>query len=72
MMLRSLALLVVASICGACLSHAQPRPIVEKPDPVLGDMSCAPSMSIHALLETLGEPRREPPPDDVPMRCERG
>jgi hypothetical protein len=71
-MLRSLALLVLASVCGACLSHAQPRPIVEEPDPVVGDMSCAPPMSIHMLLETMGEPRREHPPDDAAVHCERG
>jgi hypothetical protein len=71
-MLRSFALLVLAGVCGACLSHAQLRPIVEKPDPVVGDMSCAPPMSIHTLLETMDEPRREPPPDDAPMHCERG
>jgi len=70
-MLRSLALLVLAGVCGACLSHAQTRPIVEKPDPVVGDMSCAPPMSIHALLE-MGELRHEPPPDDAPMHCEGG
>jgi len=71
-MLRSFALLVLAGGCGACLSHAQPRPIVEKPDPVVGDMSCAPPMSIHALLEAWTSPDELPPPHDASMHCERG
>jgi hypothetical protein len=41
-------LIVLALMCG-CLGHARVR-TVELPDPEVGDMSCAPAMSIESLL----------------------
>ena len=42
---------------------------LEKPDPVVGDMSCAPPMSIHALLEAWSPDGPDGP--TMPMHCER-
>ena len=70
-MLRFFALLVLAGGCSACLSHAKARPTVEEPDPVVGDMSCTPPMSIHALLEAWTSPDGPHDPT-MPMHCERG
>jgi hypothetical protein len=41
-------LIVMALMCG-CLGHAPVR-TVERPDPEVGDMTCAPPMSIDSLL----------------------
>ena len=71
-MRKSFGLLVLAGLCGACLTHARPRPTPERLDPVVGDLACAPPRSIEALLATLHEPLHEAPPDDAPVRCERG
>lgn len=49
-MRKFLGLLVLATL-GACL-HPHPPPMVEAPDPEVGDMHDAPPMSIHDLLES--------------------
>jgi len=49
-------LLIALTVTG-CLAHAHPRhAAVEAPDPEVGDMGCAPAMSIHSLLESWHQP----------------
>jgi hypothetical protein len=61
---KLLGLLLVASLCGACLSHARPAPRVESPDPVVGDLHCA--RSRLSLLEALYGVQSE-----APEACDR-
>jgi hypothetical protein len=53
-MLKLVGFLVLAC-AGACVTQARPH-VVEPADPEVGDMSCAPPMSIHSLLHP------DPPP----------
>lgn len=63
-MMKLLGSLVLASLC-ACLPQAHSRMPAELPDPEVGDMTCAPPMSIHSLLESMHAPKPDRSVDEV-------
>ena len=56
-MLKLLGALLIASVMTGCFAHARVAPVVvEAPDPVVGDMTCSPPMTIHDLLAPPADP----------------